>query len=851
MRRNSHYLNIIISIVLLFSVNILFAAPPSGYTSTFSDEFNSISLDTDGNGSPTWAPWWVTWNVHYLDGNSDDCYKTCNEWLNENVNLHYTSNGVLNLIGQKASNVGVNTNQLDGKQYLGGMISADKSYSQLYGYWECRMKLTVSQGHHWAMWLLADDASWPPEIDMVEVVGHQPNMIHMNSHGSSNDVMVTITDVDPRNYVTYGFEWTPSTMKWYINGVVRKEIPNYVNKPMYWLLSPEMANSWTGDPDGSTVWPMKAEVDYLRVYEYTGSSSGGGDISVRARAVGSTGGRLQLKIDDVTEATWTLNSTSYQTFTHTASVSSANVKVLFEDNSGDAQIDYIEAGGSTYQAENQATNTSVWQDGSCGGSYSELMHCYGYIDFGTLSLGGSTPTNNPPSVSITSPSNGATYTESDNITINANASDSDGSVSKVEFYRGSTKIGEDASSPYSVTWYNASEGSVTLTAKATDDDGASTTSSGVNVTVNAASSGGGDIVVRAKALNATGCQLELLLDGAVKTTWTLNSTAYQNYSYTSSLSSANIKVAFQDPNGNADAQIDYLQASGSTYQAEDQATNTAVWQDGSCGGSYSELMHCAGGRYIDFGTVNIGGSGGGSNTGPNIKIEAEDFDAQSGGINAWSSIGGIDAGEWVRYDDVDLGNGYGTFRINYCKGGAYLSTVEVRLDGTNGTKIGEFETTDTGGWSSTDYDEMTTSLTGGTGVHDVYVVFQDGGAGNFDWWQFENGLAKSIEEPCIPCMNSPKAFAVDQNYPNPFNPYTQIRYWLPSEGLVQVQVFNIQGALINDLVEDVKPAGYYTVQWNATDQSGHKVPSGFYLYRVNFYAQDKTYTETKKMLLVK
>jgi hypothetical protein len=93
--------------------------------------------------------------------------------------------------------------------------------------------------------------------------------------------------------------------------------------------------------------------------------------------------------------------------------------------------------------------------------------------------------NQPPSVNISSPVNGATFTSPANITINATASDADGSVSKVEFFNGTTKLGEDISSPYSFSWSNVAAGSYTLTAKATDNGTAVTTSSPVNITVQA------------------------------------------------------------------------------------------------------------------------------------------------------------------------------------------------------------------------------------------------------------------------------------------------------------------------------------------------------------------------------
>ncbi|WP_035610753.1 Ig-like domain-containing protein [Haloferula sp. BvORR071] len=76
-----------------------------------------------------------------------------------------------------------------------------------------------------------------------------------------------------------------------------------------------------------------------------------------------------------------------------------------------------------------------------------------------------------PLVDFSSPGNGSVHAADSNITLQASASDLDGSVAKVEFYKGTTKLGEASTPPYSFTWQNAPAGSHTLLAKATDDEG--------------------------------------------------------------------------------------------------------------------------------------------------------------------------------------------------------------------------------------------------------------------------------------------------------------------------------------------------------------------------------------------
>ena len=79
--------------------------------------------------------------------------------------------------------------------------------------------------------------------------------------------------------------------------------------------------------------------------------------------------------------------------------------------------------------------------------------------------------------------NGAVFPRRPTITIAANATDSDGSVTSVEFRDGSTVLGRDTSAPHSYTWKNVASGSHTLRVRATDNAGAVTTSAAVGISV--------------------------------------------------------------------------------------------------------------------------------------------------------------------------------------------------------------------------------------------------------------------------------------------------------------------------------------------------------------------------------
>jgi hypothetical protein len=88
----------------------------------------------------------------------------------------------------------------------------------------------------------------------------------------------------------------------------------------------------------------------------------------------------------------------------------------------------------------------------------------------------------------------------------------------------------------------------------------------------------------------------------------------------------------------------------------------------------------------------------------------------------------------------------------------------------------------------------------------------------------------------------PEGYELFQNYPNPFNPSTTIEYSISKESRVSIIVYDITGREIETLVNEVKRAGYYTVQFNAS-----RLSSGIYFYRIT----SGDFVQTKKMVLIK
>jgi len=109
---------------------------------------------------------------------------------------------------------------------------------------------------------------------------------------------------------------------------------------------------------------------------------------------------------------------------------------------------------------------------------------------------------------------------------------------------------------------------------------------------------------------------------------------------------------------------------------------------------------------------------------------------------------------------------------------------------------------------------------------------------------FLTGESTSIEENKV-VQVTPN---LEQNYPNPFNPSTTISFSVEqTTSFVTLEIFNLKGQIVKQLVSEQLPAGQHTIIWNGKDNSNKAVSSGIYIYKM----KSGNYTSTKKMLLLK
>jgi hypothetical protein len=100
-------------------------------------------------------------------------------------------------------------------------------------------------------------------------------------------------------------------------------------------------------------------------------------------------------------------------------------------------------------------------------------------------------------------------------------------------------------------------------------------------------------------------------------------------------------------------------------------------------------------------------------------------------------------------------------------------------------------------------------------------------------------------------LSLPSNYKLSQNYPNPFNPETTIEYTLLQPGKVDLTIYNKKGKEIRELVQESKPAGYFSTKWDSRNNDGKKSASGIYIYQIEIKTQDLSFVDSKKMILMK
>lgn len=250
--------------------NVGYDAPGSyaGYTLAWSDEFNTNSLNT------------TAWS----NQNGDGCPNICGWGNNE---LEYYTDRPDNIFFQDGKMIiEAKKESYSGKQYTSSKILTSGKKTFKYGRIDIRAKLPKGKGIWPAFWLLPQAnvyGGWPKsgEIDLMELVGHEPNKVYGTVHYGPGPGSIQIsrgyTATNPFNdeFHVFSLEWKQDQIKWFVDGnlystVNKTDVGSNTwpfNEEFFLIFNLAVGGNWPGNPDATTYFPQWLIVDYIRVYQ--------------------------------------------------------------------------------------------------------------------------------------------------------------------------------------------------------------------------------------------------------------------------------------------------------------------------------------------------------------------------------------------------------------------------------------------------------------------------------------------------------------------------------------------------------------------------------------------------------
>jgi beta-glucanase (GH16 family) len=215
----------------------------------FQEEFNENTLNED------------IWHAQYRWGPKN--HPELQYYTPEALDIN---DGILRIKAEKR--------RMEKMSYISGVIASYDKFTFTYGYVEMRARLPAGQGLWPAFWLHLNNDDLVGEIDIFEMLGHEPDLIYMSTHfpgrnGESEDETHTYQGPDfSQDYHTFAVDWQPEAITWYVDGIQRSQISHDIpSGPMYILANLAVGGAWGGNPDRTTRFPAYYDIDYIRVYQ--------------------------------------------------------------------------------------------------------------------------------------------------------------------------------------------------------------------------------------------------------------------------------------------------------------------------------------------------------------------------------------------------------------------------------------------------------------------------------------------------------------------------------------------------------------------------------------------------------
>lgn len=248
----------------------------TGYTLAFFEEFEEQVLDTSVWGTRYW------WGGRSLPSNGEQqyfadattavvqAYPACDPFAIED---HPWRPGrrLLAITARPSPDPALS----DGLPYVSGMIHTHSTFSQRYGYFEMVARLPKGQGLWPAFWLLPASGAWPPEIDVMEVLGNDPTTYYASSHWTGaagqhafRTLRIAVECDLSTDFNAFGCQWTETGLVFTLNRlpVARLAQPSTVDVKMYLIAGLAVGGTWAGSPDETTGFPARMEIESIKIW---------------------------------------------------------------------------------------------------------------------------------------------------------------------------------------------------------------------------------------------------------------------------------------------------------------------------------------------------------------------------------------------------------------------------------------------------------------------------------------------------------------------------------------------------------------------------------------------------------
>ena len=225
----------------------------------FEDEFETSKLNMSV---------WSVSNQGLNWNNEDQAYTSANVSV-ENGKLILTAKRELwKGLSLRSDNPGKTVSA----EYTTGEVNSKLSWK--YGRFEAKIKVPSTKGILSAFWMTPSDGTWPPEIDIVEILGHDSATAYFTNHYGTqsshkmNNGKFTSGDDLSKDFHIYSVEWDKDSIRWFIDGVIcfssERGIPS---KSFIIRFSLPVGPDWEGNPDLNSIFPCRMEIDWVRIYQ--------------------------------------------------------------------------------------------------------------------------------------------------------------------------------------------------------------------------------------------------------------------------------------------------------------------------------------------------------------------------------------------------------------------------------------------------------------------------------------------------------------------------------------------------------------------------------------------------------